>query len=630
MNSLLHWIDDRTGVAGLCRHYLNTPVTASQSWSQFWGMLAIFNFLLLLITGVVLGTTFSPSTHTAWESVFFIQYMMPLGWFVRGIHHFASQSMVVILVIFVIQLIISRMYTAPREFSWWTTLLLCLMVFGLAHTGYLLPWDQRAYQATEIFTNIAGSTPVVGDQVRQVIQGGGTKGTQTITRLYAMHVMIFPVLIICLFVLHWCLCQYLGHKVARAESLQPANTVTPRIHFWPDQFTFNALGCLLLTCLLTGLTINHHGADLTGPADPSNPYTAARPEWYFLFLFRFLRTPIVEEFGLAFGAIHVPGIIVTLLFLMPFIGRFKIGHYFNITFVSLLLMGVIGLTTISLLEDSRSVEHQHAVATAKREADRAILLSMGPAGIPISGAGTLLRDDPLTQGPKIFAGRCSSCHHYNGHDGLGHEIKEEARAPDLGKFGSKEWLRGVLTDFDHVFAPMKDKSFHKEPYGNNILEGDMAGWSKDHREMLLKPEHKEKVDALIEFLYQQSGRNSGTTAEELAGKIAMGQEIFEVGELSDKDAFDLCCLDCHTITPLGSEKILKSSGQGLNLTGYASSDWLKSFIKNPAAKDHYGFDAGHNGMPGFEAQLTERELDLLVKWMLGDYLMEISPDVTPH
>jgi ubiquinol-cytochrome c reductase cytochrome b subunit len=519
-------------------------------------------------------------------------------------------------------LMFSRLYKAPREFNWWTTLILSLFVFALAHTGYLLPWDQRAYMATEIFTNIVGNTPVVGNEVKQIIQGGADKGQQTITRLYALHVMILPILILLTFVVHW---SWLHRTWKKERELVQLNQQNSYLNFWPGLFTQNAIGCLLLTCLLTALTIQHQGADITGPADSSNPYTAARPEWYFLFLFRFLRTPIVEQLGLAFGAIHLPGIIVALLVLMPLIGKTKIGHYFNVTFASCLLLGVIGLTTFSILEDARNEDHQHAVKAAQKDAERTIQLAGGPAGIPVTGALELLRNDPYIQGGKIFASRCASCHYYDGHDGTGEKPKELAKAPDLGNFGSREWMRAVLTDFKGVFAAVGPTKIGDIEVGKNILTGEMAKWSSDHREILLKKENEVPVNQLIEFLYAQSEREQTVLSEKAMADIAAGQEIYEIGVLSDAAKFELACLDCHTIKPVGSDKVLKSSGEGLVLTGYASKEWLRSFIKNPATKEHYGFTAGHNAMPGFETQLTEQELELLIRWMLHDY---IPPTVT--
>ena len=601
----------------MCDNWLCQPLSRLSRWTHFWGTLVIFNFLILLITGFFLGTTFSPSTRTAWESVFYINYVVPMGWFVRGFHHYASQSQVVLLVIFVVQILINQRYIASRMFTWWTTLAMGLILLGFSHTGYLLPWDQRAYQATEVFTSIAGASPVVGNEVKTVIQGGANKGHQTITRLYALHVMIFPAVLFALFAVHWSLMSSIFRKenteIVEIDAVKEGKSSGPA--YWPHQFVYNMLSCLCLSLILAGLTYYTHGAELTGPADSANKFAAARPEWYFLFLFRLLKTDLVQHYGLAFGAIHLPTAVLGLIILMPLFAKIKFGHYFNIGVMSCVLLAVVGLTTVALLEDAYDPHHQQELAAAKKEAERVVELALKPQGIPVEGALSLLHNDPQTQGPKIYAAKCSSCHHYNGHDGLGNEITTPAKAADLGNFGTREWVTNILTDFPTVMAPLKDTVIDGKPVGKNILTGEMANFSLDHKKLMLKPENKKALDELVEFLYAQSLNSLENISEEQKKKVAKGQEIYEYGELSEADAFDYACIDCHTINPIGPAPILKTSGEGPVLTGYGGKKWLTSFILNPGAVEHYGYTEGQNAMPAFEGQLSEKELQLLVDWL---------------
>lgn len=573
------------------------------------GAMLVFNFFVLLVTGIYLSTTFSPSSQTAWESVFYIQNVMTMGWFVRGFHHFASQTMVVLIAVFFFQLVLDKAYAAPREMSFWSTILLILMVMGLAHTGYLLPWDQRGYAAAEVFTNIAGSTPVVGAQVKEVIQGGPVKGHQTITRLYAIHAVILPLKILGLFALH----LFLFHRSSKLASGEAKDE--KRIPIWPGQAMLTMQACFGLTLILTILTLRHHGAELTAPADPAEPFSAARPEWYFLFLFRLLKLEFVEHFGLAFGAIFLPGMIATVFILFPFIAKVKIGHVFNVLFTTFVLVSIVGLTALAMSEDSQDQSYLKALAKAKKDASRARTLAM-VNGIPVEGGVSLLRNDPLTQGPHLFAMRCASCHHFNGHDGTGKKSEGKATAADLGNFGSREWNAKVLTDYHKVFAPLKNAKWDGEDIGDGFLDGEMATWSSDHRERLLDPKNKDDFDALVEFLYAQSDRPDALKLDD--PKVKRGRDIYENGSLTNGE-FDSVCSDCHAMKPRGESELLGDFGIAPTLTGYGSQQAMREFIKNPGLEKHYGYD-DKNAMPAFESQLTEDELDLLVRWMVGDYL----------
>ncbi len=613
------WLTERLGISPACCTPQGWTVPRSARVRTVCGALLVVNFIVLAVTGVFLGLVFSPGAQSAWESVFYIEYVLNGGWFVRGLHHFASQTMVVLAAVFVMALVWEGGYRAPRELSYWTTLLLLVCVLGMAHTGYLLPWDQRGFQAAEVFTNIVSASPVIGPTARLLIQGGPGKGTGTITRLYALHVMIFPLSLMLLAVLHAWVYRRATQLVRSRETETKASPA--RIAVWPTMVGWVGLSSALLIGLLVVLTGMHHGASLTAPADPAHPFAAARPEWYFLFLFRLLKTELVQQLGLAFGAVHLPGAVAAILVLFPLLARWKFGHALNVAFLSLVMSGVVGLTAVAMVEDARNPDYQHAVEVAETEAQRAVTLALAPEGIPVEGAVSLLRNDPWMQGPQLYAARCGSCHPYHGHDGLGHAVAQPSAA-DLGTFGSRQWLFDVLANYDQVFANTVHATWEGESMGAVFLEGEMAEWSTAHRELLRDPVHRPAIDDLIEFLYAQSGRDVGQPSPS-PEQLARGREMYEFGEWGPEDnlvAFDYTCIDCHSLRPVDGSEPLKATGAGPDLTEYASAAWLKDFIRNPAGKAHYGYKSGHNAMPAFDdRQLTERELNLLVRWMMGDY-----------
>jgi ubiquinol-cytochrome c reductase cytochrome b subunit len=627
MKPLLNWLDDRTGYRNLLNDMLFEPIPGGARWRYVWGSTLVFVFTTQIITGLFLWTAYSPSAQTAWESVYFIQHMTSWGWLVRGIHHYSSQAMVVLMALHLMQVVIDGAYRAPREINFWLGLILMQIVFGLSLTGYLLPWDQKGYYATQVSTEIMGATPVIGPTVQQLVQGGPKYGHHTLTRFFAMHAGILPALLMAFLVLHLYMFRRHGLTVHNAKR-------RPDVMFWPDQVLRDAVACLGVLAVLL-LCAVFKGAELSAPADPSEPYSAARPEWYFLFLFRFLKFQAVEHYGLAFGAIYVPGAIMLVFLLMPIIGRWKPGHAFNVAFTLLLMIGIAGLTGLALFEDRKNNDYQAAVAEADRAAERAVVLARRPEMIPVAGAVTLLRDDPLSQGPKIFAANCSSCHRYHGHDGTGRAVTVQAEKPkgtsaeqgtaaesvrveapataaDLGSFGTRDWTRAVLTDFKGHFANFKKAQDPK--VAQELLDSsEMADWSDTNKAILNDPANKESLAALVEFLSAQSGRTDQPPPDKAI--VAKGQAIFETGKLA-KDKLSANCTDCHAIQPMGGKAVLGKEGAAPLLTGYGGADWLKRFVADPGLPANYG---EHNHMPAFKTRISERELVLLVRWMSGDY-----------
>ncbi len=147
-------------------------------------------------------TAYSPGDSTAWGSVYFIQYEMDFGWLIRGLHHFGSQTMVVLLGCSHAASRHRRAHLPPREFNWWLGLGLMGIVLGLSLTGYLLPWDQKGFFATQVATNILGSLPGVGSFLQKVVVGGPVYGNHTLTHFYSLHVGILPPLLIVLLIAH--------------------------------------------------------------------------------------------------------------------------------------------------------------------------------------------------------------------------------------------------------------------------------------------------------------------------------------------------------------------------------------------------------------------------------------------
>ena len=609
MNRIANWLDHRIGYRDLLKEVLYEAVPGGARWRYVWGSTLVFTFVLQVITGLALWSAYSPSVQTAWESVYYIQYEMTLGHVVRGIHHYAAQAMVVLLAVHLIQVVIDGAYRAPREINFWIGMILAQIVLALSLTGYLLPWDQKGYYATQVTTKIVGAAPIVGPKLQELVQGGPEYGHHTLTRFFALHAGVLPALLVTFLVAHIYVFRRHGITVA-----QPPKGKT--VDFWPDQVLRDSVACLAVLAVVLLLTL-FKGAELSAPANPSEAYSAARPEWYFLSLFRFLRFEAVEHYDLAFGAIYLPGAVAAVVLAMPLIALLRGGHQFNVLFMSAIALGVVGLTVLAIVEDRNDAEFQVAVAEAHRDAQRVVELAQGPDKIPITGAGTLLAEDPFTQGPRLFAQHCASCHQYNGHDGRGRELavlnpetgEQEAvlpTAPDLGKFASRDWWRKILLDFENHFSIVERSGYDVEA----SRDGGMISWFQENRETLNDPANRDDVNAMIEFLVAQSNRSSLTIDQQLA---ARGEAILSSGELTEGSIST--CDDCHA--EIGGEFVLGAeNGDIPELNEYGSAAWLTAFITDPGTEQFYG---GNNCMPAFGARLSDEQLDLLIRFMTGDF-----------
>ncbi|MDP3071718.1 MAG: cytochrome b N-terminal domain-containing protein [Opitutaceae bacterium] len=585
----LDWLDHRTGYKRLLHETLFENVPGGARWRYVWGSTLAFCFMVQVVTGLALWLAYSPSSQTAWESVYYIQHEMWGGWFLRGVHHYTAHAMTVLLVVHLMQVVIDGAYKAPREFNFWSGIVLLLLTLALSLTGYLLPWDQKGFWATKVATNIAAITPVIGPSLQKLVVGGNDYGHHTLTRFFALHAGIIPGLIIAFIVGH----IYLFRKHGLTPKLPKRR---PDAAFWPDQVLRDAVACLAVLVVVLFLVFRYHGAELGAPADPSEPFSAARPEWYFLFLFELLKYfPGGTE---VWGAIVLPGLLMAVLAAMPFIGNWKLGHRFNLAFLWAMMGGVAALTFLAIGADRSNPNHTIAVRTAEQEAHRAVVLARGPDGIPITGAVTLLRNDPLTQGPKIFAKSCASCHRYDGHDGLGGQPKDKASAADLKGFASRAWLTGL-------FDPAKvDGSLY---FGDTAHKrGKMVKYVKEDVASLDDAGKKELAQAIVALSAEARLKAQREQDRQDEALIATGTKALIGTKLS--------CIDCHRFHEDGEEL-----GTAPDLTGYGSREWIVGIITNPEHQRFYG--AKNDRMPAFgeEKQLTPHEIGLVTDWLRGEW-----------
>ena len=560
-DDIYKWINDRTGIDKIVERIFNEQIPGGSKWSYGFGSCLLFLFSVQIITGIFLSTYYSSSVTDAWGSVYFIQEQVSLGWFVRGLHSTGSSAMVVVCGIHLLQVFIFGAYKKPRELNWITGLVMLFVVLGFGLTGYLLPWDQKGYWATRVATSIMGTSPIIGEYLQVLIQGGRDYGNFTLTRFFTIHTIVLPGTLTLFAIIHvylfrqhgvtpWC---KIGKEELKAKTEQ----------FWPYQVFKDLVIVLIVFVVLISITLWRHGAELQSPADPSSNYIA-RPEWYFRFLFEMLK--YFEGDLEIIGTIIIPTIGAGFLFLIPFLD-YKESRLLTDRkpFVVALFLGfctIFGLTTFSIISDLNDTQIVEQREKSEKESIRAKKLAA--KGVPPEGGLAVLLNDPLYAGEKLFVEKCSVCHKLYG-------VGEE-KGPDLTNYNSREWLFGFFKNPD---AP--------EYYGNTGIK-------------IMQPVdlHDSKIYDIVDFLLAETGKSFLVDDD----AVKRGKHLVVKDE-------DQQCLYCHAYN---------GEGQKLapDLTGYGSDDWLKEFIKDPGSIKFYG---KQNKMPAFKDKLSDQQIDNVVAFL---------------
>ncbi len=578
IKGLMDWIDDRSGIRGLVKEALYEKVPGGARWRYVWGSCLTFVFFTQVVTGTLLWMFYAPSAQTAWESVYFLQYHVAGGWFLRGVHHYMAQAMIVLLVLHLMQVVIDGAYKAPREINFWFGVMMMGVTLALSLTGYLLPWDQKGYWATAVATNLMAEVPLFGPALQKIVVGGSEYGHHTLTRFFALHAGVLPATLVALVVAHIYLFRKHGIHVKEPRPKRDS-------YFWPDQVLKDAIACLAVLLAVVALTIYFRGAPLGPPADPSNEFPA-RPEWYFLFLFQLLK--YVPAF---WGAVIIPAFLGLWMFLTPFIGKSTGGHQFNVGFWWVLIAGSAALTGMAISEDQANLKHGAAIEEANWQAERVITIA-DSEGIPPAGAVTLLRQDPQNQGRRLFAAHCASCHRYNGHDGRGFPVDEPQSAADLAGFASVDWISELL-DYDHYISA---KYFGGTKFKDGTMARKVLAKYTEEEKMLL-PEIARLLADGAELPYEEKLEED--TRDELFSLYYNDDLKFEDGR---------ACIECHDIDS-------EDEGFAPDLTGYGSREWLIAFIENPEDKRFYGKKNDRMPCYGRDGKLKDEEIAILVDWI---------------
>lgn len=340
---IIGWLDDRTGLPSAVRHFLDEEIPASAGWHQVFGSVALFLFFSQAFTGSMLALNYAPTPGEAYNSIRYIMNEVTGGALIRGLHHWGASAMVIVVALHMVQVLLWGAYKKPREATWMVGVVLLLLTLAYALTGYLLPWDNRAYWGTVVTTQISSSPPGAGPLVLRLMGAEEGVGVVTFARFFTAHVMLLPPLTMLLILLHVYLVR--RHGVAPA----PGDESRPRKRFYPEQVLKDTVAIFAVFVILFTLSVAAK-APLGRLADPTDTSYIPRPEWYFLFLFQLLK--YFEGPLEIVASVILPTVAVGLLFVLPFIDRKPAVAVTRRTFaaVAVLLAGLCwgGLTAAAL------------------------------------------------------------------------------------------------------------------------------------------------------------------------------------------------------------------------------------------------------------------------------------------
>jgi ubiquinol-cytochrome c reductase cytochrome b subunit len=499
LKRLRPWPRGRTGLAKLIASNAVLPVPPGAKWKHVFGSAALAAFVVQVVTGIGLLMTYVSSTGGAYESLRIITDKAPLGSLLRGMHYWGASAMVVLMTIHLGRVFLTGSYKFPRELNWTSGVLLLATTAAMASSGRILRWDQNAVWLLVQGAEMAGRVPLIGAWLAHFIIGGDVLGSYTLSRIFAGHVLILPILLAALAGLHLGLVRRNG----LSEPPVPGRGVDPATYrsdyrdmlrkkgvpFWPNaawRHLVFSMGVVLVVLVLAWVA---GPAGLGKPPDPSLIHAHPRPDWYFLWYFAGLALlPHALENSIM---VLAPLLIGLVLFSVPLVSnrgeRHPARRPLAVAAVVFIFSGIAALTVAGWHENWSP------------------RLNAAPLTADIIGSSS----GPVYEGAKVFNKMgCLFCHAIEGHGGK--------RGPDL------TWIADRLTR-DQLTLRIMNGSYNMPVFGHILSTADT--------ENLLDFLSTRKRSGYVIGKRQPAVKTSGSlTQEELAIIKSKG------------------CLSCHTTT----------------------------------------------------------------------------------
>ncbi len=412
------FLSDRTGWQAYLKPFLEKPLPGDLNWTSTLGSICALLFVIQALTGILLAMYYNPSPGHAYQSIDYIMQHVFMGRILQGIHHWGAAAMVTFVVFHMITVFYYGAYKPPRELTWIMGVGLLVLTLAFGFTGYLLPWDQKAYWATVVGTNIPHDIPIIGKYITGLLRGGEAVSGLTLTRFYSIHMLILPALMLLFIGAHIYLVRI--HDVA--GHWDPENPDKQKFsRFFPEHMFRSAIAFSIVFSgiILMSIFVDPPREDIAMTLDPTY---LPRPEWYFMWLFHVL-TYFSGKVELIAG-LAIPAGGVLLLLLLPFLGRTELrGPADRPIAAAVVMMVLIGIVYLNL---------------------------MGIAGSKPYGEVIVIPDRQLTpvemKGLNVWVERdCAYCHRI-----MGKGAPATREGPDLSnviaKGRTKEWLVKMIKD----------------------------------------------------------------------------------------------------------------------------------------------------------------------------------------
>ncbi len=288
-SKLYTWIDERYDLSPVLKfmEHKTVPVHKHSMW-YYMGGVTLFLFIVQIATGILLVLYYQPGIDTAYESVHFLMTKVQFGWLIRQLHGWAANLMIFFIFIHMFSVFFTRAFRKPRELTWVSGMFLMFIAMGAGFSGYLLPWNELAFFATKVGTDIAGAVPGIGKAVKILLRGGDDVTGATLSRFYAFHVALIPALLSIMLAVHLIFVQRQGmHEPDHFAALPEDKKRT--IPFFPNFMLRDALLWLVVLNILAYLALFFPWElGIKADAFASAPI-GIRPEWYFMFMFQTLK-----------------------------------------------------------------------------------------------------------------------------------------------------------------------------------------------------------------------------------------------------------------------------------------------------------------------------------------------------
>jgi cytochrome b6 len=291
----------------------------------FLGGTTLFFFVLQVVTGALLLLYYRPSASEAYESVQFIMTRVPFGWLVRSIHAWSANLMVASAFAHLFSVLFLKAYRCPRELTWVSGALLLFLTLAFGFSGYLLPWNELAFFATRVGTDLVSVVPGIGETLVRFLRGGSDVTGATLTRFFGVHVAILPALATALLAVHLVLVQHHGMSVPPSveEAARRAGRPPRTMPFYPHFVLRDVFGWTVALALLAALSA-FYPWELGRKADPfASAPAGIRPEWYFLWAFQTLKIVPPQVLGMSGELLAVVALATAgaALLLVPIVDR---------------------------------------------------------------------------------------------------------------------------------------------------------------------------------------------------------------------------------------------------------------------------------------------------------------------